>query len=304
MKNYYLYYVFGYQNNHEVVRVIDKKHQEKIDIQLLLTGIAEHYGYDFRDYASASLKRRLQQNLISSKCKNYVELLKLVLRDKRAFQYLLRDLSVTVTDMFRDPEIYRSIRKHVIPILRTFPFIKIWHAGCATGEEVYSMAVLLYEEGLLDRTQIYATDFNISALEVGKEGIYPTQLMKQYSQNYRLAGGERSFSDYYYAKYGSAKMADFLREKMTFSFHNLSVDHSFCEVQMIICRNVIIYFNRKLQERVLKLFDDSLSYGGFLLLGSKETLSFSSLKDQYKNVLSTEKLYEKTYPIEEGKEHG
>jgi chemotaxis protein methyltransferase CheR len=281
--------------------VLDDQAREKIEIVLLLEGIAKRYGYDFRNYASASLKRRLRHNLAASKCNNFVELLNKVLADKNCFESLLYDLSVTVTEMFRDPEVYKNLRLHVIPFLKTYPFIKIWHAGCATGEEVYSIAILLHEEGLLDRTQIYATDINLQALEIAREGIYSVEQIKKYSKSYQLSGGKSSFSDYYHAKYGSAKMVDFLKQKMIFSYHNLAVDHAFCEAQLIICRNVLIYFDGTLQNRVFKLFNDSLSNGGFLFLGTKESLSFSEIKDQFTLIAPQERLYQKFYP---GKENG
>ncbi|HSX20292.1 MAG TPA: protein-glutamate O-methyltransferase CheR [Gammaproteobacteria bacterium] len=275
---------------------MNAKEREKLEIEILLDGIQKRYGYDFRDYASASLKRRLEHNLITSKSKNFIELLDKVLHNEKAFENLLLDLSVTVTEMFRDPHIYDAVHKYIVPVLKTYPYIKIWHAGCATGEEVYSMAILLHEEGLLERTHIYATDVNMHALEVGKEGIYPAEQMKQYAKNYISAGGKRSLSDYYHAKYGSAKIDDYLKTNITFAYHNLAVDHSFCEVQMIICRNVLIYFNKKLQDRVFDLFDDSLVHGGFLFLGSKESLEFSSVKHNYECIVAKEQLYRKLYP--------
>jgi len=274
---------------------MDTHDTEKIEIDLLLEGILKRYGYDFRDYAPASLKRRLQHNMLVSKASSFIEVLDKILHDERAFESLLLDLSVTVTEMFRDPYIYESIQKHVFPAFKTYPFIKIWHAGCSTGEEVYSMAILLHEAGLLDKTHIYATDINMHALEIGKEGIYASEQVKQYARNYHLAGGKHSLSDYYHAKYGSAKIADFLKRNVTFAYHNLAVDHSFCEVQMIICRNVLIYFNRQLQDHVLNLFNESLSNGGFLFIGSKETLEFSTLKEKYTCLIPKEKLYQKLY---------
>ncbi len=274
---------------------MDSPDLDRLEIDLLLEGILKRYGYDFRDYAAASLKRRLQHNLAATNSKNYIELLDKILHDENAFKALLLDLSVTVTEMFRDPYVYESIQKFVIPTLKTYPYIKIWHAGCSTGEEVYSMAILLHEEGLLSKTHIYATDINIHALDVGKEGIYPSEQMKIYAKNYQLAGGKYSLSDYYHAKYGAAKFADFLRKNITFAYHNLAIDHSFCEVQMIICRNVLIYFNRDLQNRVFELFDDSLNNGGYLFIGTKETLDFSNVKSHFECLSSKYKLYKKLY---------
>jgi chemotaxis protein methyltransferase CheR len=274
---------------------VDAHDIEKIEIELLLDGIYKRYGYDFHDYASASLKRRLHHNLTVSKSANFIELLNKVIHDERAFEELLLDLSVSVTEMFRDPFVYDSIRQQVLPILKTYPLIKIWHAGCATGEEVYSMAILLHEEGLLEKTHIYATDINMHALNIAKDGIYPAEQMIQYGKNYQAAGGKHSLSNYYHTKYGSAKIADFLKKNITFAYHNLAVDHSFCEVQLILCRNVLIYFNRDLQDKVFNLFNDSLNHGGFLLIGTKETLEFFELRSQYENLDSRAKLYKKLY---------
>jgi chemotaxis protein methyltransferase CheR len=278
--------------------VIVETKLEKIETELLLEAIFKHYGYDFRDYASASLKRRLQHNLTVNQCKTISELLTKILHDKKAFEKLLYDISVTVTEMFRDPYTYKSIHKYVIPVLRTYPYIKIWHAGCATGEEVYSMAILLHEEGLLEKTHIYATDINLRSLEIAREGIYPADEIKKHTKNYQLAGGKHSLSEYYHVKYGSAKIIDFLKKNITFTYHNLAVDHSFCEVQVIICRNVLIYFNQSLQNHVLKLFDNSLCNGGFLYLGSKESIQYTSLKEKYEAVAPEDRLYRKRYPKE------
>jgi len=278
--------------------IVNPKDIEKIEIELLLDGILKRYGYDYSDYASASLKRRLQHNLTSTNTSSYLQLLDKILHDEKAFEKLLLDLSITVTEMFRDPYIYEAVRTFIVPILKTYPFIKIWHAGCATGEEVYSIAILLHEEGLLEKTQIYATDINIKALEIAKEGIYPSDHVKKYTKNYLLAGGKHSLSDYYHAKYGSAKMVDFLKKNITFAYHNLAVDHSFCEAQLIVCRNVLIYFNRDLQNRVFNLFNDSLSHGGFLFIGSKETLEFSNVNKQFECLSKKDRLYKKLYTDE------
>jgi chemotaxis protein methyltransferase CheR len=269
---------------------------DKLEMELLLEGIYKKYGYDFRNYAPASIKRRLQHNLIVNDCKSFSELLHKVLNSKQAFEKLLFDLSVTVTEMFRDPYTYKSICKYVLPVLKTYPYIKIWHAGCATGEEVYSMAILLHEHGLLDKTKLYATDINIHALNIAQEGIYSEEEIKKHNKNYIQSGGTKSLTDYFYIKYGSAKIDDKLKKNITFTYHNLAVDSSFGEMQIIICRNVLIYFNQKLQNRVLNLFDDSLSYGGFIYLGSKETLRYSSIERRYEIVDSDDKLYKKRYP--------
>lgn len=296
MISFYLSCVSGFlHDKYEVV--VDKKQIEKLQMDLLLEGIYQCYGYDFRDYAQASLKRRLQHHLLMTHSNNYLELLSNLLNNVEAFHNFILDITITVTEMFRDPYIYKAIQKYVIPVLKTYPFIKIWHAGCATGEEVYSMAILLHENGLLDKTQIYATDINPKALETAKAGIYPAEQVKTYSKNYQNAGGKVTLSKYFHANYGSVKMSDFLKKKITFAYHNLAIDRSFCEAQMIICRNVLIYFNNTLQDKVFTLFNESLSYGGFLFLGSKETLNFSNIKDQYDCILPKEKLYQKKYEI-------
>jgi chemotaxis protein methyltransferase CheR len=218
-----------------------------------------------------------------------------VLYDETFFHQLLQDLSINTTEMFRDPDFFLSIREQVIPVLKTYPFIKIWHAGCSSGEEVYSMAILLKEEGLLNRTQIYATDFNPAVLQKAKEAIYPVNLMKDYTRNYIKSGGKNSFSEYYNARYDSAIMKNILKENIVFADHNLVTDSVFGEMNLIMCRNTLIYFNKSLQDKVVGLFRDSLVSGGFLCLGSKESITFSPHNIYFEPVVAKHKIFRLKY---------
>ncbi|MFA9370590.1 MAG: protein-glutamate O-methyltransferase CheR [Labilibaculum antarcticum] len=264
-----------------------------IEIPLLLEAIFQKYGYDFRDYSKAHIKRRLMHRMAIGKFDSISLLQNKVLRDKSFFISLLEDLSINVTEMFRDPEFYSSFREQVVPNLRTYPFIKIWHAGCATGEEVYSLAILLKEENLLDRCQIYATDFNRRVLDIAKLGIYPTQGLEKFNRNYIESGGKNNLSDYYTLKYGSLKLDQSLSKKIVFADHNLVTDTVFAEVNLILCRNVLIYFNKDLQNKVINLFHQSLSSSGFLCLGTKESLRFTQLEGDFANIDSLQKIYKK-----------
>ena len=266
---------------------------ENIEIRLLLDAIYQRYGYDFRNYSKASIKRRLKHNLAKSKLPNFSTMQHRVIYDANFFGSLLLDLTVNVTEMFRDPSFYRSLRKNVIPILKTYPNIKIWHAGCSTGEEVYSMAILLKEEGLLDRTQIYATDIDEKVLKIAKEGIYPIDHIKAYTENYQKAEGKKSFSDYYMARYDAAIIKQPLKKNIVFTNHNLVTDSVFGEFHLIVCRNVLIYFNKELQNRVLELFNNSLIRRGILALGSKETVQFSTSSHIFSEFDKKEKIYQK-----------
>ena len=268
---------------------------ERIEIELLLEGVYRHYGFDFRSYAYASIRRRLLKRTDAEGLRNISELHARILHDTDAMELLLLDLSVNVTAMFRDPSFYREFRAQVIPLLRTYPFIRIWHAGCSTGEEVFSMAVLLEEEGLYDRTRIYATDINDMVLQRARQGIFPLDRMQEYTENYIRAGGTRSFSEYYTAKYDGALFAPTLSRNIVFSQHNLVTDRSFSEFHVIFCRNVLIYFDKALQNRVHRLFYDSLVMFGVMALGSKESLKFSELEECYEKISDTEKLYRKTH---------
>ena len=264
---------------------------ERVEVDLLLEGIYRHYGFDFRSYAYSSLKRRLWKRIEAEELHTISELQNLVLHDQAAMERLLIDLSVTVSAMFRDPAFYVAFREQVVPILRTYPFLRLWHAGCSTGEEVYSMAILLQEEGLYDRARIYATDINEVVLARAREGIYPLDRMQEYTQNYQRAGGNHSFSEYYTAKYGNAIFNSALRRNVVFSQHNLVTDRSFAECNVILCRNVMIYFDRELQERVHKLFYESLPIYGILCLGAKETLRFNKFEASYEAVDARQKIY-------------
>ncbi|MFH2050187.1 MAG: protein-glutamate O-methyltransferase CheR [bacterium] len=267
---------------------------EKIEIDMLLNAIFECYGYDFRNYARASLKRRLMHCMATMRLNHISELLPKVLYDPNYFDLMLRSLSITVTDMFRDPGFFAAVRENVIPILKTFPFIKIWHPGCATGEEVYSMAIILMEEGLYHRSQIYATDINIESLASAREGIYPLEHARQFSVNYQKSGGKQSFSDYYHAKYNFIKINDDLKKNITFAQHNLTTDSVFGEMNVVICRNVLIYFDNVLQNRVLKLIDNSLCRNGLLCLGTMESLGFTEIAKDYRPLHNKMKIYQKT----------
>ncbi len=267
--------------------------KQDLEIRLLLEAIQQIYGYDFRGYNLAHVRRRIQHRVQSIGLKSISELQHKLLHEEHFIEILLRDLSINVTEMFRDPGFYRTMRQEVIPVLKTYPFIKVWHAGCSTGEEVYSFAILLQEEALLDRAQIYATDFNPIVLETARKGIYPVSRIKEYTQNYQASGGLQSFSDYYIARYDSVIMDHNLRKNVVFAEHNLVTDNVFAEVHVIICRNVLIYFNKDLQNRVLKLFFDSLIKGGFLGLGSKENIMFTEMADSFMVVDTSEKIYKK-----------
>lgn len=257
----------------------------------LLDSIRFVYGYDFTEYAEASIIRRVSNFMKSRKIMELDVLGKMILTNEKFFEEFIQELSVTVTEMFRDPLFYKSLRENVLPRLATYPLIKIWIAGCATGEEVYSVAILLHEEGLLSRSIIYATDINQNSIQVAKEGIYPLANMKAYTGNYQKSGGTKSFSEYYKAKYSSVLFDKSLKQNLVFSPHNLAVDKSFNEFQLVICRNVLIYFNQKLQSHVINLFYDSLCMFGFLALGNKESLLFSDKKKCFDDIDSKEKIF-------------
>lgn len=264
---------------------------ETIEIQLLLEGMFRYYGFDFRNYAFASLKRRIWNTIRSESLNSVSGLQEKVLHNPAYLDRLLLGLSVNVTAMFRDPSFYITFRNKVVPLLRTYPFIRIWHAGCSTGEEVYSMAILLQEEGLYDRCRIYATDMNEVVLKKAKAGIFPLKQMQEYTQLYQQAGGKKSFSEYYTAAYDNAIFRASLKENIIFSHHNLATDSSFNEFNAILCRNVLIYFNPSLQQRVHKLLYESLGMFGVLGLGHQETLNFTPYQKHYETIESREKLY-------------
>jgi chemotaxis protein methyltransferase CheR len=267
--------------------------REALEISLLLEGVHQYYGFDFRQYARASLRRRLWRRVYAERLTTISGLQERVLHDRTAMERLLLDLSINVTSMFRDPGFFAAFRQHVVPALRTYPFLRIWNAGCSTGEETYSLAILLREVGLYERTRIYATDINESVLASAAEGIYPLAKMQEYTENYLAAGGSRSFSDYYRAAYDRAQLDRSLTENVVFAAHNLVSDRSFNEFHVIVCRNVMIYFDRSLQQQVHQLFLDSLVPFGVLALGRKETLVHSDHAERFDVVDDLERIYRK-----------
>lgn len=266
---------------------------EEIELRLLLDGVFHYYGFDFRDYALASLKRRIWKCVQEERLHTISGLQEKILHDPACLERFLLALSIGVTAMFRDPGFYLAFRQKVVPLLRTASFIRIWHAGCSTGEEVYSTAILLHEEGLYHKARLYATDMNEAVLEKAKRGIYPLQTMKDYTTNYLQAGGTRSFSEYYTAKYDHVIFHPALQANIVWAQHNLATDASFNEFHVILCRNVMIYFNRTLQSRVHKLFYESLVMSGVLGLGSHESLHFTPYETRYEALDDREKLYRK-----------
>jgi chemotaxis protein methyltransferase CheR len=266
---------------------------ENIEIELLVDAVHKVYGYDFRNYSSASRKRRIKKAAHDLELENISEIIPLIIHDKEKFDIFLKSLSIPVTEMFRDPAFFKVLSEKVFPMLKTFPFYKIWHAGCATGMEVFTLAIMLKEHEMYKRASIYATDFNNVAIKTSKEGIYPLKEMKSFSKQYRSAGGKNSLSDYFHVNYKSAKFDQGLLKNVTFANHNLTCDGSFSEVNLILCRNVLIYFNRELQNRVFQLFYESLPINGFLFLGSKETLDFFPLKHCFEVVDGKAKIWRK-----------
>jgi chemotaxis protein methyltransferase CheR len=272
----------------------EKLDLEMVEIHLLTEGIYRHYGFDFRDYSLPSMRRRIWKRVYAEGLGTISGLLEKVLHDAACMERLLLDLSINTTAMFRDPTFYLAFRDKVVPLLRTYPFVRIWHAGCSTGEEVYSMAILLTEEGLYDRCRIYATDINEAVLQRAKDGIFPVSSMQENTSNYIAAGGSGTFSQYYTARYDYAIFRPSLRENVVFAQHNLVTDSSFNHFNVIFCRNVLIYFNNTLQERVQSLFLNSLEMFGILGLGKKESLRFTSVVDSYEELDAEERLYRRT----------
>lgn len=263
------------------------------EVDLLLDAVYRRTGYDFREYARASIKRRVLERASAEAAPTVTALLERALHDPEAMERLLLGLSVRVTAMFRDPDFYLSFRQRVVPLLRTYPFTRIWHAGCSTGEEVYSMAILLHEEGLYERCRIYATDVSEGALRRAREGFVPLAAMQDYTANYLAAGGARSFSEYYTAAYGGVIFRAALREQVVFAQHNLAVDSSFNEFNVVLCRNVMIYFNKALQDRVHALLYESLARHGVLALGRRESLRFTPHEDDYEVLDERTRLFRK-----------
>lgn len=265
----------------------------EIEFRLLIEAIYQVYHYDFRGYAAASLKRRLRTALVQFDCRTLSQLQDRLINEPEFFGALLNFLTVPVSEMFRDPGYFRAIRQQMVPLLRTYPSIKIWVAGCSTGEEVYSLAILLREEGLLDRTLIYATDINPQTLEKAEAGVYDVDRIAAFTDAHQRSGGRSSLSDYYSAAYGRAVFDKSLRRRIVFSDHSLATDSVFAEVQFISCRNVLIYFNRELQDRALGLFREALCRKGFLGIGSKESLRFSAEAHAFEDFVREERIFQK-----------
>ncbi|WP_438479559.1 CheR family methyltransferase [Oleiharenicola lentus] len=266
---------------------------EEIELQLLLEALYQQYHYDFRGYSMASVKRRVTQALTHFKCANISALQAKLLHDPGLFPQLVAYLTVQVSEMFRDPGYYRALREQVVPHLKTYPSLKVWVAGCSAGEELYSLAILFREEGLESRTIFYATDINTEALKKAEAGIYDLDRVSLFTENHRKAGGKSSLSDYYTAAYGGVKFDKTLRERTVFSDHSLVSDSVFGEMQLVTCRNVLIYFNRELQDRAVGLFKDSLVRRGFLGVGLKESLHFTAHSGAFTPFVSDQRIYQK-----------
>ena len=269
---------------------------EDLEIQLLLDALYRHYHYDFRHYARASIKRRLAQARTQLGYDSISAMQSAVLHDETMLPLLLNYLTVQVSEMFRDPSYFRALREKVIPHLRTYPSLKVWVAGCSHGEELYSLSILFHEEGLAEKTMFYATDINPAALKAAQAGVFPLDRIRLFTENHQKSGGHSSLSDYYTADYGRAVFDKSLRSRTVFSDHSLVTDAAFGEMHLISCRNVLIYFDRELQDRVVELFRDSLARRGFLGIGSKESLRFSAHADAFSNFVREEKIYRRTEP--------
>lgn len=264
-----------------------------IELELLIEAIYQKYHYDFRQYAIASLKRRLGTAMIQLRCQTLSQLQHKVLHEPGAFPAVLDFLTVPVSELFRDPHYFRSLRENVVPLLRTYPSLKVWVAGCSTGEEAYSFAILLREAGLLERTLIYATDINPHTLQKAQDGVYEIERVASFTENHRLSGGTGSLSDYYTAAYGKVMLDRSLRQNIVFCDHSLATDSVFAEVQLVSCRNVLIYFNRELQDRALGLFREALCRKGFLGLGAKESVRFSAYADAFVPLVREDRIFQK-----------
>lgn len=266
---------------------------ESLEIDLLLEGVFQRYGYDFREYARGSLRRRIKRRVDAERVASVSALQDKVLREPETMDRLLLELSINVTSMYRDPSFYRALRTKVIPMLRTYPFLRIWNAGCSTGEETFSLAILLQEEGLYDRSRIYATDINEEVLARAEEGVFPLDKMRDYTENYIKSGGRRAFSEYYVAGSDGARFRKDLMDNVVFAQHNLVSDRSFNEFNLILCRNVMIYFDKSLQDHVLDLFHKSLVHLGILTLGRKESIRFTNVEGAYSELDGAERIYRK-----------
>ena len=265
----------------------------EIEFGLLIDAIYHLYHYDFRGYAPASLRRRLRAAMVRFECRTLSQLQDKVVNDSAIFPALLDFLTVQVSEMFRDPAYFRALREQVVPLLRTYPSLKVWVAGCSSGEEAYSLAILLREEGLLDKTLIYATDINPRTLQKAAAGVYDVQRIADFTANHHKSGARTSLSDYYTAAYGRSVFDKGLKDHIVFSDHSLATDSVFAEVQLVSCRNVLIYFNRTLQDRALGLFNDALCRNGFLGIGSKESLRFSSQAGVFRDFARDERIFQK-----------
>lgn len=268
---------------------------DEIEVTLLLQGVRQVYGHDFSDYSSASLRRRLARWLAASPFSTWSQAQSAILRDPLLFESLVQGIAVNVTDMFRDPAFFQALRERVMPQLQARPFVNIWHAGCASGEEAYSMAILLHEAGMHGRYRLFATDINEAALRRARDGIFPLKSVQAFTRNYQQSGGSASFADYYTARYGHAIVMAQLRENLVFSKHNLVADGSMGEMSLILCRNVMIYFQAPLKERCARLFDASLKPGGFLCLGMKERLGGDGAAGGYERFAPRVSIYRKSY---------
>lgn len=268
----------------------DPTEVEKLEIRLLLEAIHVKYGYDLRDYAENSIRRRVLTALGKSGLPHLGELQHKILTDPDFFGLVLEELTIRVTDMFRDPRFYQTLRTRVIPLLRTYPLLNVWHSGCATGEEAYSSAIVLHEEGLLDRAQIYATDISAKALDQAKQGVFPQDRLAAFTANYEKSGGTSQFASYYTSAYNQVAIKEVLRRKILFFQHDLVSDHVFGEMHIVFCRNVLIYFRRDLRNRVLDKFSQSLCPGGFLCLGSSERLTHP-IQQQFTDFAPEQQIY-------------
>jgi chemotaxis protein methyltransferase CheR len=262
-------------------------------IENLLGDLIDQYGYDFTDYSRASFRRRIARLIEQDRFPSFAEFRYRLIQDPAYLTRFVEKITVNVTEMFRDPHFYRALRETILPVLATWPIIRIWHAGCSTGEEVYSLAILLKEANLLHKSVQYATDINPSVLERVRAGIFPMSQMKQYSENYILSGGRQDFSSYYTAQYGSAKFDDALGKRIVLATHNLVSDSAFNEFQLILCRNVMIYFDKPLQDKAMRLFYDSLEMLGYLALGSRETIKFTAVAGKFRQLENRERIWRK-----------
>lgn len=277
---------------------------EKAELDLLLQAIKLRYGWNFIHYKRSSLHRSIRRIISKYNINHISDLIAMIMWNEEFMNALLCDLSIPVSDMFRDPDFFKSLRQDIIPILKTYPFIKIWHAGCANGEEVYSLAIILAEENLYDRSRIYATDINSHALEKARDGIFSSSKFKDYEKNYHHSGGKENFEKYFTSNYEAIIVNANLKKNIFFFDHNLSSDQSFGEMHLILCRNVIIYFDKILQKKVINLFDESLCYGGFLCLGMKESIEFLKASQDLYLWKRREKIYRKGISYVRGEEHG